>query len=107
MDVTGTGRTQAAIRAMLLPHAHELHRMAELSAKAETIAGGVRLTVTARKPEDERRWRGCADWASWAYWPWARTTDRIISRWRRAERSPVIATEDRRRRLCSRVRRVT
>jgi hypothetical protein len=54
MDVTGAGRTQAAIRAMLLPHAHELDQMAELSAKAETIPGGVRLRVTAKKPEDER-----------------------------------------------------
>jgi hypothetical protein len=47
MDVTGVGRTEAAIRAMVVPHARELGRLPEYTAKTELIAGGVRLTVTA------------------------------------------------------------
>lgn len=54
MDVRGAGRTEEAIRAMVVPHAQELDRMPELTARTEPIAGGVRLTVTARKPEDAR-----------------------------------------------------
>jgi hypothetical protein len=54
MDVTGTGRVEQAIRAMVVPHAGELDRMAEWSAKTEPIPGGVRLTVTARKPDDTK-----------------------------------------------------
>lgn len=37
---------------MVVPHAVELDRMAEWSAKAVPIAGGVRLTVLASKPDD-------------------------------------------------------
>jgi hypothetical protein len=48
MDVTGAGRTERAIRAMVIPHAAELDRMAAYAAKAEPIPGGARLTVTAR-----------------------------------------------------------
>jgi hypothetical protein len=54
MDVTGAGRTEQAIRAMVAPHAVELDRMAEWAAKTEPIAGGLRLTVTARMPEDAK-----------------------------------------------------
>jgi hypothetical protein len=54
MDVTGSGRTQQAIRAMLVPHAAELGAMPGLAAKAEPITGGVRLTVTSTKPDDAR-----------------------------------------------------
>ena len=54
MDVTGTGRTEQAIRAMIVPHAAELGRMSEWVAKTEPIPGGLRLTVTARTPEDAR-----------------------------------------------------
>jgi hypothetical protein len=54
VDITGTGRTEQAIRAMVVPHATELDRMAEWSARTETIAGGVRLTVVARRPEDAK-----------------------------------------------------
>jgi hypothetical protein len=54
MDITGAGRTEQAIRAMVVPHAAELDRMASLSAKAETISGGVRLTVTAKKADDAK-----------------------------------------------------
>ena len=54
MEITGTGRTEQAIRAMVVPHAVELDRMPEWSAKTETFPGGVRLTVVARKPDDAR-----------------------------------------------------
>jgi hypothetical protein len=52
MDVTGRGRTERAIRAMLVPHAAELDRMPDWSATAEVIPGGVRLTVVAKRAGD-------------------------------------------------------
>jgi hypothetical protein len=54
MDVTGTGRTEQAIRAMVVPHAAELDRMPAFAAKTEPIPGGVRLTVTAKVPDDAK-----------------------------------------------------
>jgi hypothetical protein len=54
MDVTGVGRTESAIRAMVVPHATEVDQMPGLAAKTETIPGGVRLTVTARNAEDAK-----------------------------------------------------
>jgi hypothetical protein len=54
MDVTGAGRTERAIRAMVVPHAGELDRTPGLAAKAESIPGGARLTVTARDAGDAR-----------------------------------------------------
>jgi hypothetical protein len=54
MEITGTGRTEQAIHAMVVPHAVELDRMPEWSAKTEPIAGGVRLTVIAKKPDDAK-----------------------------------------------------
>lgn len=54
MEITGTGRTEQAIRAMLVPHALELDRLAEWSAKAESVPGGVRLTVVAERPDDAK-----------------------------------------------------
>jgi hypothetical protein len=54
MDVTGTGRTEQAIRAMIVPHAAELDRLPEYAAKTELIPGGVRLTVTAKAPDDAK-----------------------------------------------------
>lgn len=51
MEITGAGRTEQAIGAMVVPHAVELDGMPEWSARTETIPGGVRLTVVARKPE--------------------------------------------------------
>ena len=54
MDVTGVGRTESAIRAMLIPHATEIDQMPGLAAKTETIPDGVRLTVTARDTEDTK-----------------------------------------------------
>jgi hypothetical protein len=52
--ITGTGRTEPAIRAMVVPHAVELERMLARAARTETIAGGVRLTVIARNPADAK-----------------------------------------------------
>ena len=54
MEVTGVGRTEQAIRAMLIPHAAELDRMPSFAARTELIPGGVRLTVTARMAEDAK-----------------------------------------------------
>ena len=54
MDVTGEGRTARALDAMLRPHAAELERMEAYAARAEPIPGGVRLTVTAKRPADAR-----------------------------------------------------
>ena len=52
LDITGPGRTQQAIRAMVGPHTNELNQMKEWSAETETIPGGVRLTVVAKDPAD-------------------------------------------------------
>jgi hypothetical protein len=54
VDITGPPRTARAIRAMVAPHAVELDRMAEWSARTTPIPGGLRLMVTARTPEDAR-----------------------------------------------------
>jgi hypothetical protein len=54
MEITGTGRTEQAIRAMVVPHAVELDRMPEWSARTEPIAGGVRLIVVTKKPDDPK-----------------------------------------------------
>ena len=54
MEVTGTGRTVQSIRAMVIPHTTELDGMPAWSAKADPIAGGVRLTVVARDPADAK-----------------------------------------------------
>jgi hypothetical protein len=54
MDVTGAGRTEQAIRAMVIPQAGELDRTPGLTAKTALISGGVRLTVTARDPGDAK-----------------------------------------------------
>jgi len=52
MEVTGTGRTERAILAMVVPHAGELDRTPAYAARTEPIPGGVRLTVTAKNPGD-------------------------------------------------------
>jgi len=54
MDVTGAGRTEQAIRAMVGPHTAELDRLPGVAAKTEPVPGGARLTVTARDPGDPR-----------------------------------------------------
>ena len=54
MDVTGTDRTEQAIRSMVIPHAVELDGMPQWSAKTERIPGGVRLIVKAKDPSDAK-----------------------------------------------------
>ena len=54
MDITGAPRTERAIRAMVAPHALELDGMSEWTARTKQIPGGLRLTVTARAPEDAK-----------------------------------------------------
>jgi hypothetical protein len=54
MEVTGAGRTERAIRAMVVAHATELDRMSAWSARTESIPGGVRLIVTVKRPEDTK-----------------------------------------------------
>lgn len=54
MEISGTGRTEQAIRAMVVPHAVELDRMPEWSARTEPVPNGIRLTVTARKSDDAK-----------------------------------------------------
>jgi hypothetical protein len=54
MDITGSGRTAQAIRAMVVPHAAELDAMPAWSAKTEPISDGVRLTVLARDASDTK-----------------------------------------------------
>jgi len=52
MDVTGSGRTEQAIRRMVVPHTVELNSMPQWSARTEEIPGGLRLTVVAKNPDD-------------------------------------------------------
>jgi hypothetical protein len=54
MEITGTGRTEHAIRAMVVPHAVELDRTPSLAATTDPVAGGIRLTVVAKKPDDAK-----------------------------------------------------
>ena len=54
MEISGSGRTEQAIRAMVVPHAAELNRLPEWSATAAVIPGGVRLTVVAKRPDDTK-----------------------------------------------------
>ena len=48
MDVTGTGRTAAAIKRMVGSHAEPLNEHTDYRAAVKDIPGGVRLTVTAK-----------------------------------------------------------
>ena len=54
MDVTGSGRTEQAIRRMVVPHTVELNSMSQWSARTEEMTGGLRLTVTAKNPDDTK-----------------------------------------------------
>jgi hypothetical protein len=54
MEITGAGRTEQAIRAMVVSHAVELDRLPLLAAKTEVIPDGVRLTVWAKNPDDAK-----------------------------------------------------
>ena len=48
MDITGTGRTAAAIKRMVTSHAHVLEEHTPYQPLVKDIASGVRLTVTAK-----------------------------------------------------------
>ena len=52
LDVTGAGRTSAAIRRMLKAHTEVLDAFAEWDATAKDIPGGVRWTVLSSEPGD-------------------------------------------------------
>lgn len=52
MDVTGNAEVAAAVNRMLVPHAAMLDGMPAWRATATPIAGGTRLTVTARTTGD-------------------------------------------------------
>lgn len=54
MEITGSGRTTQAIRAMIIPHAAELDGQPAWSATTALTGDGVRLTVVARDPSDAR-----------------------------------------------------
>src|SRR6478672_3204935 len=54
MDVTGDGRVAESIRAMLHPHAKMLNALGPYSATVDDVPGGVRLTVTASDPRDQK-----------------------------------------------------
>jgi hypothetical protein len=58
VDVTGDGRTRDAIRRMLPAHARALNGLSGWRAAAETIDGGVRLTVTSDTPAEVAHIRG-------------------------------------------------
>jgi hypothetical protein len=46
MEVTGTGRTEQAIRRMAVPHAAELNKMPEWSARTKEIRGKLGLQLS-------------------------------------------------------------
>ena len=54
MEITGPGRTEQAIRTMVVAHALELDRVAGIAARTESLPDGVRLTVVARSPDDAK-----------------------------------------------------
>lgn len=54
MEVTGEGRTMDAIRRMVRAHVAQLAGSRSLSASAEDIPGGVRLTVVSTRPTHAR-----------------------------------------------------
>lgn len=56
--VTGTGRTQEAIRRMVPAHAVELDKVEGWEAAGQVVADGAKLTVTSTDPEETRRIRG-------------------------------------------------
>lgn len=58
VDVTGEGRTLDAIRRMLPAHGREIDGLRGWSASTESLANGVRLTVTAGRAEEVAHIRG-------------------------------------------------
>ena len=54
MEVTGDGRVAESIRAMLHPHTKMLNALGPYRATVDDIPGGVRFTVTASDPRDDK-----------------------------------------------------
>lgn len=57
-EISGTGRTLAAIQRIVPAHAQELNQFPGWDAKAETVADGVVLTVTSTDPKQVAHIRG-------------------------------------------------
>jgi hypothetical protein len=57
-EVTGSGRTLAAIRRMVPAHAAMLRAERPWTIEVEELPAGVRLRVTAQEPEEAARLRG-------------------------------------------------
>ena len=57
-EVSGEGRTLEAIRRMVTAHTHEIDGVNGWTVKAEPVATGVVLTVTAADPKQAARIRG-------------------------------------------------
>ena len=58
VEVTGAGRTLAAIQRMIPAHAQELNRLNGWSASTEALPNGVRLTVTSSDAKEVAHIRG-------------------------------------------------
>ena len=58
IEITGAGRTLAAIRRMIPAHAHEINGFNGWSTKTDMLPNGVRLTVTSSDPQEIRHIRG-------------------------------------------------
>ena len=58
IDVTGSGRTLAAIQRMLPAHARELNGLLDWQCKDRALPDGVRLTVTSNTPAEIAHIRG-------------------------------------------------
>jgi hypothetical protein len=54
VDVTGTGRTAAAIRRMAMNHSRMLDQGSEYRAAAREIPNGAQITFTAKNPSDAK-----------------------------------------------------
>ncbi|MBI2491011.1 MAG: hypothetical protein HYV94_02745, partial [Candidatus Rokubacteria bacterium] len=58
IEISGTGRTLAAIRRMVPAHAQELNHSPGWEAKAESVADGAVLTATSTDPKEVAHIRG-------------------------------------------------
>ena len=54
MEITGKDRTEQAIKSMVMPQSGMLNQMPLWTAQAEEMPAGVRLTVKARDPKDNK-----------------------------------------------------
>ena len=58
IDVTGSGRTSAAIQRMIPAHARELNELFDWQAATDALPNGVRLTITSSTPSEVAHLRG-------------------------------------------------